>query len=168
MRLFHRTTLIAIVFVDVTISHGQSTVAAAASATIVNPITIAKTADLNFGNVRVESSTGGTVTIVPFDSRLKYGGASLASSNTQTQATFVVTGAEMYAYELSLPSMVTLTRSNGTETMRADGFTSKRSIVRALNTDIQVLSIGATLNVAAAQAPGVYISSKFDVIINYD
>ena len=48
-----------------TASFAQASATASASATIITPITITKTADMNFGNVAVQASTGGTVIMNP-------------------------------------------------------------------------------------------------------
>ena len=44
-------------------SYSQATATATATATVVTPITISKTADMNFGNIAVQAATGGTVTL---------------------------------------------------------------------------------------------------------
>src|SRR5258707_1566105 len=57
----------------------QATASATATATIVAPIAISKTVDLNFGNVAVIAA--GTVVLAPVDgSRTKTGGVTLPST----------------------------------------------------------------------------------------
>ncbi len=55
----------AIALVSANSSFAQATTSAAASATIITPITIAKTTDMNFGNVAVSASLTGTVVMSP-------------------------------------------------------------------------------------------------------
>lgn len=43
----------------------QATATATASATILTAISITKTADMNFGNISVQASSGGTVILNP-------------------------------------------------------------------------------------------------------
>jgi len=52
--------------------------------------------------------------------------------------------------------------------MDADNFTSTPSGTGTLSSGTQNLTVGATLNVAAAQTPGVYTSGNFNVTVNYN
>ena len=49
-----------------TASFAQATATASASATIITPITIAKTVDMNFGNVAVSATVAETATLPKF------------------------------------------------------------------------------------------------------
>ncbi|HEX8313588.1 MAG TPA: DUF4402 domain-containing protein [Flavisolibacter sp.] len=153
-------------------SHSQATVTATATATIVTPISITKNTDMNFGNVAVQAATGGTVVLAPAGTRTRTSGVTLpATAGTVTAAAFTVNGTGTYTYAITLPTSVTLTHSGGagTGTMSADTFTSTPSGTGALTAGTQNIAVGATLNVAAAQAPGVYVSSPgFDVTVNYN
>src|ERR1700722_5409895 len=51
----------AIIIAGTNVSFAQATATASASATIITPITIVKTIDMNFGNVAVSASLAGTV-----------------------------------------------------------------------------------------------------------
>src|SRR3954469_12696318 len=84
--------------------HAQETATATATATIVTPISITKTVDMNFGNVAVQSTTGGTVVLTPAGVRTKTGGVTLPTTNgTVTAASFTVTGTGNYTYAITLP-----------------------------------------------------------------
>ena len=64
------------------------TATASASATIVGPIGISNTADMNFGNVAV-STVAGTVVLTPAGGRSVTGGCTLpATTGTVTAAVF--------------------------------------------------------------------------------
>ena len=153
----------------ITASYSQATATATASATIVTPISIAKTADLSFGNIAVQSSTGGTVVLAPAGSRTSTSGVTLpATAGTVTAASFTVSGTSSYTYAITLPTTATLTRASGTETMVASSFTSNPSGTGTLSSGTQSISVGATLTVAAAQVAGTYTSGNFSVTVNYN
>lgn len=152
-------------------TNAQATATATATATIVTPISISKTADMSFGNIAVQAGTGGTVVLAPAGTRTTggAGGVTLpATTGTVTAAAFTVNGNGSYTYAITLPSVVTLTRASGTETMDATSFTSTPSGTGTLSGGTQNLTVGATLTVAAAQVPGVYTSGNFNVTVNYN
>jgi hypothetical protein len=151
-------------------SFGQASETANASATIVIPISIEKVSDMNFGNVAVQASTGGTVELTPAGSRTPVGGVTLpAITGTVSAASFTVSGTPNYTYAITLPSSVTITNSSS-NTMTVDVFTSNPSTTGLLsNAGSQTLNVGATLNVSAAQPAGVYTSiTPFTVTVNYN
>jgi len=145
----------------------QSTASATASATIVTPISITKTVDMNFGNVAVTAS-GGTVILATDGSRTKTGGVTLpAVTGTVTAAEFDVTGEGNYTYVITLPSG-NHTISSGLNTMTVNGF-NYSSGAGTLSSGAQTFSVGATLNVSATQPAGTYTSATpFDVTVNYN
>lgn len=147
----------------------QETATATATATIVTPISITKTADMNFGNVAVRSTAAGTVVLTPAGGRTATGGVTLPASNgTVTAASFTIGGTGNYTYSITLPS-TNLTITSGANTMTVNTFTSSPSAVGTLTAGAQTLTVGATLNVSAAQASGTYVSTvPFDVTVNYN
>jgi hypothetical protein len=152
-------------------ANAQATASATASATIITPITITKTVDLDFGNVAV-SATSGTVTMAPAGTRTPNGGVTLpAVAGTPAAAAFDVTGEASYTYAITLPS-APLTITSGSNTMTVDQFTSNPSATGTLSAGTpgtETINVGATLNVGASQAAGVYISlTPFDVTVNYN
>lgn len=150
-------------------SFAQVSATATATGTIVSPIAITKTQDLNFGNVAV-SAAPGTVVLAPDASRSITGGVTLpAVSGTVTAAHFDVTGTPSYTYSITLPSTAT-TVTSGTDNMTVDGFTSVPAVTGTLNASgNQTVNVGAVLNVAAGQAAGTYVSgTPFTVTVNYN
>ncbi len=147
---------------------GQVSGIATASATIITPIAISKTIDMNFGNVAV-SAVAGTVVLSPASGRTKTGGVTLPIiSGTISAASFNVTGLGSYTYTITLPS-TPLTISSGANTMTVNSFTSTPSGTGTLSGGLQVLNVGATLNVGVNQAAGVYTSATpFAVTVNYN
>lgn len=165
------TALITLAFVAVGVrAVAQETASATATATIVTPISITKTVDMNFGNVAVQSTTGGTVVLTPAGVRSATGGVTLptTATGTVTAASFTVNGTGNYTYAITLPSSA-LTITSGSNTMTVSTFTSTPSGVGTLSAGTQTLNVGATLNVTAAQPAGTYVSgTPFNVTVNYN
>ena len=147
-----------------------SSATATASATIITPISIVKTVDLNFGNVTVSASAGGTVVMAPAGTRTTTGSVSLpATTGSPTAASFTVSGQGNYTYSITLPSVATDIDDNASHTMQVDNFTSNPATTGTLSSGTQTLTVGATLNVGAGQATGTYTSDvPFSVIVNYN
>jgi hypothetical protein len=152
-----------------TSASAQATASASATATIVTPISITKNVDMNFGNVAVQASTGGTVVLTPAGVRSATGGVTLPVTNgTVSAASFTVNGSGNYTYSITLPSTA-LTITSGANNMTVSSFTSSPSAIGTLTAGTQTLTVGATLNVAAAEPAGTYISeTPFDVTVNYN
>lgn len=152
-------------------SFGQvgTTATADASATIVTPIAVTKNVDLVFGNIAVNASVG-TVQLAASEAatRTPGGGVTLpVVSGTFTAAKFTVTGVSGSAYTFSVPAGATTVDDNNAHTMTIDSWTSNStSVITGGSIEVYV---GATLNVGASQAPGVYTSdTPFTVTVNYN
>ena len=147
----------------------QSSATATATATIVTPITITKTSDMNFGNVAVQASTGGTVVMTAAGVRTPTSGVTLpGAAGTVSAASFTVNGQSGYTYAITLPASVTLTDA-ASHSMNVSNFTSTPTATGTLTGGTETLNVGATLNVVAAQAAGVYTSATpFTVTVNYN
>lgn len=150
-------------------ANAQATATATATATVITPISIAKNADMSFGNLAVQAGTGGTVVLAPAGTRTSTSGVTLpAAAGTVSAASFTITGSGSSTYAITLPSSVTLTRASGSETMAAASFTSNPSGTGTLSSGTQNVAVGATLTVAAGQVAGVYTSGNFNVTVNYN
>lgn len=150
-------------------AYSQSTATASASATIITPISISKNTDMSFGNLTVQTATGGTVVLAPAGTRTSTSGVTLPTANgTVTAATFTITGSGSSTYIITLPTTVTLTHSGGVQTMLDGSFTSNPSGTGTLSSGTQDIAVGATLTVAAGQLAGVYTSGNFNVTVNYN
>lgn len=158
-----------VMMVSASSTYAQATASATATATIVSPITITKTVDMNFGNVAVHATNGGTVILDPASARTTTGGVTLpAVAGTVTAAARDVAGEGTYTYAITLPSSA-VTLTSGANNMTVTAFTSSPSGTGALTAGAQTLYVGATLNVAASQASGTYVSgTPFDVTVNYN
>jgi len=147
----------------------QVTASATSTATIVAPIGITKTVDMNFGNIAV--SGAGTVVMDPASTRTTTGAITLpAITGTVAAASFDVTGNDGYTYTITLPTTdYTITRVAGTETMIVNTFASNPNGTGTLTGGTETLNVGATLNINAGQVGGVYTNATgFDVTVNYN
>ncbi len=147
----------------------QVTASATASATILEPIAISKTVDMNFGNLAVNGSPG-TIILTPESGRTATGGVTFLPSNvgTVTAASFTVTGLADATYSITLPASETVI-SNGGNEMTVGTWTSTPTPTGTLTGGTQTLNVGATLNVPASSPSGVYISgTPFNVTVNYN
>jgi len=134
-----------------------------ANVTIITPIGLAKTADLNFGQVVAHS--GGQVIIAPNSTRTVGGSAEAVPASSSSAATFAVTGNGSNTYAITLPTSTTLTSNSNTITV--DNFTSTPSGTGALSSGAQTVQVGATLEVGSAQAAGNY-TGTFNVYVQYN
>ncbi len=138
-------------------------------ATIVNPISITKSIDLDFGNVAAGSNPG-TVVLTPDGTRTQNGGVNLPGApGSVTSAQFLVAGVPNVTYAITLPTDP-LPVNCGSEIMTVNLFSSDPPAVGNLGpTGTQELRVGATLNVAALQPTGLYSSpAPFTVTVNYN
>lgn len=135
-----------------------------ASATIVAAIAITNTSDLDFGEVVPGTSTG-TVVMSTAGLRSAFGGTTLGSEGSASAAGFDVSGADGYAFSITLPESIEL--ESGEDAMTVDAFTSDPDASSTLADGARAVAVGATLNVGANQAEGVY-SGSFDVTVDYN
>jgi hypothetical protein len=156
----------------VTTSYAQGTGASAtanASATLITPIGISVTSDMDFGIVAEDAGTAGTVQLATGGGRTAGGGATLVSGGTPSAAVFAVTGEANYTYSISLPSSIDLS-DGASHTMTVNSFVSSPTPTGTLDgTGNETLSVGATLNIASGQAAGTYTNaSDLTVTVNYN
>ncbi len=134
-------------------------------ATIIDPIQIDKTVDLDFGNI-ITAYNPGSVILSPDGSRVAYG---VQISNTipgnVTPAEAVVThGNNNYA--ITLPeSFLLYNQENPNQVLRIDQFT----VTPQQGDVMDIIRIGGTLNLEANQLSGFYTnSSGFNVTVSYN
>lgn len=146
----------------------QVSATASTSATIITPIAITKTTDMNFGNVAVSPTVAGTVVLAPNSGRTKTGGVTLpVITGTVSAAQFNVTGLAGSTYSITLPASIVLT--NGSNNMTVNAFTSTPTPTGTLTGGTENINVGATLNVNAAQAAGLYTNAAGLVVtVNYN
>jgi hypothetical protein len=127
-------------------------------------VRIANTAGLAFGSFA--AGTGGTVVVSPAGVRSKTGGVLLVTSTVHA-ASFNVrraTGSCTQTYTITLPANGTVTLTSGPNSMAVNNFVSNPSGSGQLVGCSQVLTVGATLTVAAGKPAGNY-SGTFRVTV---
>jgi len=166
--LFRFIAIVALMLSFTKVTYSQVTATATASATIVTPLAITKTADMNFGNLAVNTNPGTVVlTAAASPTRKPTGGVTLMGGGTISAATFNISGLTGATYSVTLPASHTI--SSGGNNMTVDDFTSSSTNGYTLTGGSDILYVGATLYVNGSQAAGTYTSgTPFDVTINYN
>ena len=128
--------------------------------------TITPNVGLSFGSF--VANTGGSITVSPAGGRSKTGGLFLMPQVGSSAAQFTVRSTLLGIYAITLPADGTVLLSSGSHSMAINGFTSSpRGTITVLLNATQTLTVGATLTVGSAQAPGSYTGS-FPVTLNYN
>lgn len=139
-----------------------------AKVTLIAPIQIAKSVDLNFGNV-IGSMTSGTLTLEPSGIRT-LNGVQISNNGTDnvSPAAAIVTHFNN-DYSISLPDTYILYNSGNSEQIILINNFTVNPVTNAENTGSDILKIGATLNLGANQMSGVYTNSTgFSVTVSYN
>jgi len=145
----------------------QASATANATATVVEVITIDKTADLDFGTFASGLSKG-SVIMGADGTRYQEGGVVLLDADGGNPAIFIVHGTANGKYFVTLPAdeSVTLTSSSGTEQMTIASFTHNAATGTLDNNGQATFNVGGVLTVAPNQPAGVY-TGTFDVIVTH-
>jgi hypothetical protein len=149
-------------------SQTSATSTITASATVVEPIQITKSVDLNFGSLMGNFTTG-TLTLDPYGTRTVNGvQISNAVPGGVTAGEAIVTHSNNN-YSISLPESFTLYNSgNPDQFLLVDQFTVK-PMPNTGDEGSDILKIGATLNLGANQFAGFYTNSTgFNVTVSYN
>lgn len=147
---------------------GQTSATASftASVTIIQPIGITTTSNMNFANLDAQS--GGVVILTPDNTRISTGGVELADDSTVSAAAFEVTGEEGFAFSITLPENDYIL-TNGSESMIIKDFTSSLAEGGSISGGSRTVRVGATLDVNPNQTPGIYNSpAPMNVTVNYN
>lgn len=143
---------------------------AIATATIIAPITIGQTADLDFASI-VPVASAQTVTVGTADNRTACTGG-MVCTGTVTSGSFSIGGAASAGYTIAVtPATLTINRSGGGGSMTVTTWTTAPTSPATLSgTPPDTLTVGATLNVGASQAAGSYglAADQFTVTVNYN
>jgi spore coat protein U-like protein len=139
---------------------GAADATATASATVVSPIAIAAAANLAFGSFA--PGAGGTVTVNTGGARAA-SGPILITASPASAARFNISGQAGLSYSIVHGGSTVLT--NGAATMTLTKFSDLAGVNGSSGTassgtlngsGLQSLFVGGTLDVDAAQAPGLY------------
>ena len=159
-----------IAFTTNAVAQSTATTTAETSAKVIKPITITKNVDMNFGNL-VAIVAGGSI-VLP-TTAVRTGDAAILAGpdGAPTAASFTVTGETDYTYSITLPASVVLTDTVSATTMTVNAFNSTPTVAAGgtLTGGSETVFVGATLNVGALQAAGVY-SNATDLVVtvNYN
>ena len=135
-------------------------------AIVLRPLSLLKVEDLDFGWLTV--TTAGTAILNPFTGVVTTTGGVVVAGGDPLPAEFVGAASRNTPIKIRIPNRpITLTRVGGTQTMTVTNWTldgpadRKTGIERAFT-----FRVGATLNVGANQADGLY-TGTFDVEVQY-
>jgi hypothetical protein len=133
---------------------------------VVKPLTLARTADLAFGDI-IAGPTAGTVVVSTAGARSATGGVTLGRSTGVSAGQFTLNGEPAASYNLTVsPSPITLTSSAG-NTMTVTPVTTSLASSGSLPATLPVaLQLGGTLNVGANQPAGNY-TGTFTLTVGY-
>lgn len=160
-------SIILVAFTAGAFAQSTDTESTTATATIVGPLALTKVSDMNFGIIAV-NATAGTVILATDATRTTTGGAALVPS-TPVAASFTVAGEASRTFSITLPADGVVTLAGGLPALPVNGFNHSIVGAPALSTSgAAAFTVGATLTVAASQAPGTYTSAPFDVTVNYN
>jgi hypothetical protein len=146
-----------------------------ANAVIITPITLTVDVPLEFGNLAVQAGVAGTVELTAAAATVATptAGVTLLTGTTRTAAQYTIGGVASYVYTITVPADGIVSITDGTNFMDVSTFTfasvAAPSVTGGTLTagGADVFYVGATLEVDAAQAPGIY-SGTFDVTVNYN
>jgi spore coat protein U-like protein len=154
-------------------SFAANSTTATASATVLTPINVSKSTDLNFG--KFVASAAGTVTVSTSGART-FSGVTLMTGVTPTAASFSITGEPSATYTIDTTTGTSTTLTSGANTMplalysdltggnATSGTVSSGTLSAG---GAQTLYVGGQLTVGAGQAPGAY-TGTVAVAVNYN
>ena len=160
--------LIAIIVLGFSVSSNaiEPVATASTTATLVAPLTIAKTTDMNFGTVAGSNALSSIV--LGYTSNLTPSAGAYVIGGTATSAVFTVTGSLAESISVSIPALpISLT---GTTTgMTVSDFVADCGTTTTLVSGTKVITIGAKLNIPANAAAGTYSNAVgLSVTVNYN
>lgn len=146
-------TLFSGVMALVAVNSYAATANSTATVNIVTPIAITNTQGLSFGDVLAGTSASSIVLSTAGNRTVGSGDASLGAT-AGSAAAFDVTGQASTAYTVNLPATA-VTLTSGANSMTVGTFTGNGTGVLSAGGS-ETINVGATLNVGASQAAGVY------------
>ncbi|SDR80087.1 DUF4402 domain-containing protein [Gramella sp. MAR_2010_147] len=144
----------------------SSTAEVNSTAVIVEPIEISKSLDLHFGNV-ISGYNPGRLVLSPEGTRTAFGLQLSTGSPGQVSAAEAIVKHGNYDYSITLPETFKLfNEDNPNQFLLIDDFTVQPEVT---GEEIDILKIGATLNLEANQASGFYTNATgFNVTVTYN
>lgn len=171
MHLTYRLAALAAVLATATpaLAAVNDTATAEARGLVLQPLTLTKIADLDFGTV-IGSGVAGTVTIDANDgSRAKTGGITLVPTYPGGRALFggAGTATQLVTLSMSAPTLLVST-TNAADTLAVNSLSfDSAGLSRTIDsTSAFVVGVGGNFAIAANQPNGLYTAS-FDVTASY-
>jgi len=163
-----KNLVIAAAFLAIAVAPGMAKADAAtasAAATVVAPISISKTSDLEFGTV-ASTGTAGTVTVSTTGTRTS-SNVDLLAGATPAAAAFTVSGQANATYSVSMPTTTTLTGGTSGEQINATLSNDATGSPSLSGAGAGTLHVGGVLAIGANQTPDSYTGS-FQVTVAYN
>lgn len=147
-------------------AQNSATTSVNSTAVVVEPIEITKSVDLHFGNV-ISSYNPGRLILSPSGNRTAFGVQVSAGNPGEVSAAEAIVKHGNYNYSITFPENFRLfNQDNPNQFLIIDEFTVNPETT---GEEIDILKIGATLNLQANQASGYYTnSSGFNVTVSYN
>lgn len=156
------------------LAQASATQATNSTATIFQPILLAKNTDLSFGTVVRPIAGSGTVTIDPATgNRNLTGSGALLNTGPNAaagRASYTVTGEGGQTFSITVPASFNMTRTGGSETIAVTltATATTGSLSGALGaTGTSTFGVGGAIPVANTTASGAY-TGTFNVIVAYN
>lgn len=139
---------------------------ATGQASVLRPLSVLKTSDLDFGELVVAAA--GTAVVDPVSGSTSTTGGVTPVGAAGHPATFTATGSKNSIVHIRLPTgAITVSRVGGGGTMTVSNWTLDGSANRKIpSSSAFSFAVGGTLNVAAAQPDGTY-TGTFQVTVQY-
>lgn len=147
-------------------AQNSATTTVNSTAVVVEPIEITKSVDLHFGNV-ISSYNPGRLILSPSGNRTSFGVQVTPGNPGEVSAAEAIVKHGNYNYSITFPENFRLfNQNNPNQFLIIDEFTVNPETT---GEEIDILKIGATLNLQANQASGFYTnSSGFNVTVSYN
>ncbi len=144
---------------------GSTSAQASIGATIVAPLVVAKTADMNFGSIAVGDHAT-DIHLQP-DGTLSspFSETHFVPSSGATAASFTVAGADL-SYSISILKEMPFLEDGKGNTIYIRGFSDSKGGSSMVSGGIDTFTVGATLALQVKQPVGFY-TGRFDVFVNY-
>lgn len=147
------------------LAQNSASATATGSATIIQALTISKTADLGFGSIVKPSSGTNTVTVSTAGSRTITGGGNAVAANGTgvSNAAFLVQGEGAQHFSVTLPASFSMTAGTNTLTVTTTnnlggGTTGQLSGSIGAQGSLS-LAVGGSFTLASSTASGAYSGS---------
>jgi hypothetical protein len=154
------------------LAQNSASATASGSATIIQPLTISKTADLGFGTIVKPTSGTSTVTVsATGNSRTITGAGNAAAANAAgvSSAAFLVQGEGAQHFSISVPASFAMTSGTNTLTVTTSNPTGATGLLSGSlgQTGSLTLGVGGSFTLTSATKSGAY-SGNFVVTVQYN